>query len=258
MDGDPNQNRQRGRRRPGSGEVRERYLLFVAGGVVGSLALAWMLVAAVVLYVWTATPAAAQPTSGSPFAGLYALEGVDTSRDEYAIWISWVPDRFRIRYLDGGGYFEGAGDGELFSALTVRCRADGRRAGYGGPEAATAVLLLPMHPNEEDAYTVDHPMYWILGVFGGAAETTPVRFWRPGGRMLSAHMLRRVTTYSTPRPEREVQLPTAAVLHWLAEGRPMRLSVSGDAVDAYLWFAARPALVEPARLAAAHCDGDHR
>ena len=35
----------------------------------------------------------------------------------------------------------------------------------------------------------------------------------------------------------------------------MRLSVSGDAVDVDLWFPARPALMEPARLAVAHCDG---
>ncbi len=81
---------------------------------------------------------------------------------------------------------------------------------------------------------------------------------RPGGQVISTRMLRRVTTYSTPRPAREVQLPTAVVLRWLAEGRPMRLSVSGNAVDAYLWFPARPALVEPARLAAAQCDGDDR
>ena len=84
----------------------------------------------------------------APFRDLHTVDGVSTSNDEYAISLYWSPQRLRIDYPDGRGPFERdpADAGELYTALSVFCRADGRPEGFRGPRPVAARLSLPMHP----------------------------------------------------------------------------------------------------------------
>ncbi len=78
----------------------------------------------------------------------------------------WSPQRLRIDYPDGAGPFERdpADAGELYTALSVFCRADGRPEGLAGQRPLAARLSLPMHPQAPAVYSVLHPLYWLLAV----------------------------------------------------------------------------------------------
>ena len=112
----------------------------------------------------------------APFRGLHAIDRVTTSNDEYSISLYWSPERFRIDYPDGQGPFERdpADPAELYMALSVFCRADGRREGLSGPRPLGARLSLPMHPAAPAVYSVLHPMYWVLGLTGREFERVPI------------------------------------------------------------------------------------
>ncbi len=112
----------------------------------------------------------------APFRDLHAVDGVSTSNDDYSISLYWSPERLRIDYPDGRGPFERnpADAGELYTALSVFCRADGRPEGMTGPRPLGAKLSLPMHPEAPAVYSVLHPMHWVLGLTGREFERLPV------------------------------------------------------------------------------------
>ena len=113
----------------------------------------------------------------APFRDLHTVDGVSTSNDEYAISLYWSPQRLRIDYPDGRGPFERdpVDTGELYTALSVFCRADGRQQeGFRGPRPVAARLSLPMHPEAPAVYSVLHPMYWLLGLTGREFDRLPV------------------------------------------------------------------------------------
>ncbi len=100
---------------------------------------------------------------------------MSTSNDEYAISLYWS-QRLRIDYPNGRGPLERdpADAGELYTALSVSCRADGRPEGFRGPRPVAARLSLPMHPEAPTVYSVLHPMYWLLGLTGREFHRLPV------------------------------------------------------------------------------------
>ena len=191
----------------------------------------------------------------APFRGLHAIDRVTTSNDEYSISLYWSPERFRIDYPDGRGPFERnpADPTELYTALSVFCRADGRREGLSGPRPLGARLSLPMHPAAPAVYSVLHPMYWVLGLTGREFERVPIVVDLAGVAPFDAELVRRRIAYGRPRPDIEIDLPGTAVLGGFIAGSPMRLAVAGDRADIELWFAGAADLVGPAQQMSAHC-----
>ena len=190
-----------------------------------------------------------------PFRGLYPVDGVTTSNDEFSIWLSWLPERFRIVYPNRAGPFDqdSGVSRRLHAVLGVSCRADGRPQGFAGPTALQAQLLLPMHPAAPDVYSVLHPMYWLLGLFGHEFERIPVVVDLAGVALVETHMVRRRLAYGRRRPDLVVDLPGPVVLRRFVAGSPMTVAVSGDGVDVEVWFPVAVDLVEPARQMSAHC-----
>ena len=191
----------------------------------------------------------------APFRGLHAVDRVSTSNDEYSISLYRSPERFRIDYPDGRGPFDqdAADPAELYTALSVFCRADGRTEGFSGPRPLGGRLSLPMHPAAPDVYSVLHPMYWVHGLTGREFERVPVVVDLPGIAPFDAELVRRRIAYARRRPDIEMDLPGAAVLPGFIADSAMRMTVTGDRVDIELWFAGAPELVGPAQQMSAHC-----
>ena len=117
--------------------------------------------------------AASVAASQSPFEGGNAIEGVTTSNDAYGVWLYWEPRSGSMR-VPG---FEDALDVEaadLTIAVMLACRADGRGAGYSGPEPIRGELVLPMHPDAPNVPNVYNPLYWWWGLTGREWDRTPV------------------------------------------------------------------------------------
>ena len=110
-----------------------------------------------------------------------------------------------------------------------------------------------MHPDAPRVHNVLNPMYWVLGLTGREVERTPVAVSLPGVPAFDAELVRKRTDYSLARPALGVGLPAAAVLELYIAGAPTRIDLSGEEIDARLWFEAQSGLVEPAHQAAAHC-----
>ena len=119
--------------------------------------------------------AMAHPAAGaSPFEGLYRLEGVTTSNDEFGIWLSWVPSSYRLEFPGRPPLAREQGsEPELFVALEFGCRADGRAEGYRGAAPLWAALVLPLHPDEPDVPNWIDPRYWLLGLTGPSSNGRP-------------------------------------------------------------------------------------
>ena len=216
-----------------------------------------LLVSAVCLALVPAVAELAQTpwSRHAPFRGLHTIDGVSTSNDEYSISLYWSPERFQIDYPDNRGRFERdpADPGELYTALSVFCRSDGRQEGLPGPRPLGARLSLPMHPAAPDVYSVLHPMYWLLGLTG--ASSSACRSWStcPTPYPFDAEMVRRRIAYGRPRPDIKIDLPGAAVLNRFVAGSPMQLTITGDRVDIKVWFAGATDLVGPAQRMSTHC-----
>ena len=215
-----------------------------------------------VILLWllsiTAAPAVnlqEEATNGSPFRGLYSIDGVTTSNDEYSVWLSWMADRYRIDYPDGLPPFaHPSADGSAVSAavLSLACRADGRAVGFSGPSPLLVDLVLPMHPEAPDVYSVLNPLYWVLGLLGQEFVRIPVVV-TVGGVGVDGEMVRRRGAYNQPRPAVVVEFSGSVVLEYLAAASALSLRVSGDGVDIELSFPVMQVLGVPARQMIEHC-----
>ena len=187
----------------------------------------------------------------SPFAGMYQVDGVTTSNDEYAVWFFWGPDAWELRYA-GRAPFSGGGD--LLVGIQFACRADGSALGYMGGRPLVADLMLPMHPDDPDVPNVFNPLYWWRGLTGREWIRTPVRVLHGGAGGYRATLVRHTIDYSFARPELRVGLRAAAALRELARGGALALSVEGAGNRFALSFPGAGASVR--RVAAAmlrHC-----
>ena len=172
--------------------------------------------------------------------------GIVTSRDGYSIWLSLAGTGGLVRLPGHAGALGGPAAAPV---LRATCRA----GGPGGALELRGELYLADHPEQPAAYTVLHPMYWILGLTGGAEERWPVAVGIGAAPPIGAELVRRLTDYSAPRPGLAAELPGGAALAALESARTFRLEVLGDGVEIDATFAPSPGLRRAAALARRHC-----
>ena len=205
-----------------------------------------------------ARPHAQSPrSSASPFAGLYQLDGVSTSNDEYRIWFNWTADRFTIQYPDDRDPFEA---GMLHADnwaphITVRCRVDGRAEGFGGPALLDASGSLPMHPDAPDVFGFLSPRFWLTVALFGEFERWPATVSFSAVDPYQTDVTRQRGHYSFARPDISFDAgPTAyVVLERIAAGRGAALSITADRLAVEAHFPERPDLGAAASLMLQYC-----
>ena len=101
-------------------------------------------------------------SGAGPFVNFDWTDHVTTSRNGYAMWAR-LPSRSYTGVLPPHSDPVGAGARPV--VLQVHCRAPSFEGSSPiSPTPAHALLYLDDHPLQPDAYTVFHPMYWILGL----------------------------------------------------------------------------------------------
>ena len=211
---------------------------------------------AFVAAVAAGTPAAMPYPSRTqpPFADLHSLDGIMTSNDEYGIWAHWPAASYRLEYPGRKPLEFIRPPPELQTSLAVSCRADGRDAGFSGPEPLWAELVLPLHPDEPDVPHFFDPRYWIIALFRGEAEETPVSVRIEGGQPFPSTLRRARIDWSFPRPAPTVRLdPTTALAALASATASVRLAAEGPGTRLEIHFAPAPALAATARLIDSHC-----
>ena len=171
------------------------------------------------------------PRTDGPFNVLEWADGVTTSRNGYAVWISVASTRHRVQIPD---HEREISTSEHGVALYVECRAPG-----GGlpdrfpPTTAHGGIYLDNHPEQPGAYTVLHPMHWILELAGRNEERWRVRVRIGESETIASTLVRARTNYSATRPGLDIALPGQAIIDAIArnaridieaEGPHMRLS----------------------------------
>ena len=193
----------------------------------------------------------------APFAGWHELEGVDTSNDDYTVWVHWkaINGSMKMPGFEQAVSVDDPGKGPLppFFAVELQCRADGRSAGYVGPVEWTAALLAPYPPQAENVYNVWHPMYWILGLVGRAEARTPLQVWFEGREHVRSTLVRERIHYSNIRPWQMVKLDPGEVWTVMRPGREAALHGQGPGTEIDLQFEARPDLGPLLDLMQRHC-----
>ena len=185
------------------------------------------------------------PRTDGPFNVLEWADGVTTSRSGYAVWVSIASTRHRVRIP---GHRREVGPPEHGAALHVSCRAAG-----GGlpdrfpPAAARGGIYLDNHPEQPGAYTVLHPMYWILGLAGRDEERWPVQVRVDAGESIASELVRSRIDYSTPRPGLDIALPGQKIIDAMTADGPVQIQAEGP----HMRLAAQFTASANARLAAA-------
>lgn len=170
--------------------------------------------------------------------------GIVTSRNGYSVWLRLTGESRVVRLPGHAGALRGP---EV--ALRAICHA-------GGPSGVLELrgeLSLADHPDQPDAYTVLHPMYWILGLTGGAEERWPVAVRIGAAPPVAGELVRRLTDYTTSRPGLAVKLPGGAALAALESARAFRLEALGDGAEIDATFLPSAAMRRAAALARRHC-----
>lgn len=143
-----------------------------------------------------------------PFNVLEWRDGVTTSRSGYAVWVG-------VRSIEHEALLPGH-ESEVTStntpshraALGVRCRAPGGAMPERFPASpATGGITLDDHPDQPGAYTVVHPMYWILELAGKHRKHWPVRVRVEDGEAVESALVRHLTDYSAPHPGLDIAIP---------------------------------------------------
>ena len=188
-----------------------------------------------------------------PFAALDWRDGVTTSRSGYAIWIS-VPSTAHRATLPP--YEKPATPPTHWAGLGTNCRVPG-----GGlpdafpPQEATGEIYLDNHPDFPGAYTVFHPMHWILGLAGRDVERIPVRVEFSGAPAFDSALERPLTNYSAPRPGLSIPIPGDIILGILASGTPIDARVTGPNIEVAARFEPSVHARAAASLMAGACPG---
>ena len=209
------------------------------------LALASVLPAAAVLSASAADPL----RRDGPFNVLEWRDGVVTSRDGHGVWVSVASIRARVRLPGHAGLVS---DGR--AVLHASCRApDGDVPELRSSPSAVAGIYLDDHPDQRDAYTVLHPMYWILGLSGHAEERISVQVRIAGREPVSTDLVRALTDYSAPRPGLDIALPLAPVFAAFEAGGEIGVEVRGSGVSVDGSFVPSANAGRAAALMRAHC-----
>ena len=186
------------------------------------------LLAAVLASIGTAAPTGASDgvaRSGGPFNALEWTDGVATSRDGYAVWVSTASTTHRARLP---GHDREVGPPEHGAALRVACRAAGGPLDERvPPNPAAGHVYLEIHPDAEDVYTVFHPMFWILELAGRAEERWPVEVRVGANAPIATTLVRKRIDYSVPRPGLHIALPGVVVIDAIGGRGAIEVEVDG-------------------------------
>ena len=132
--------------------------------------------------------------------------------------------------------------------LRVRCRAPGGAIpDRFPPSPPTGGVTLDDHPDQPGAYTVVHPMYWILDLAGKHREHWPLRVQIGDGEAVESTLERRLTDYSAPRPGLDIAIPGDMLIDAFTE----REIIDVEAVGERMRFRGRFEVTDNARRAAA-------
>ena len=127
--------------------------------------------AVVALVLLDAIVPSSHASGAGPFVDFDWTDHVTTSRDGYTMWAR-LPSRSYTGILPP--HSDPVGPGARPVVLQVHCRAPSFEASSPiSPTPTHALLYLDDHPLQPDAYTVFHPMYWILGLAGRSLERWP-------------------------------------------------------------------------------------
>ena len=190
-------------------------------------------------------------SGAGPFVDFDWTDHVTTSRDGYTMWAR-LPSKRYTGILPSHSDPVGAGAHPV--VLQTHCRAPGFEASDpSSPTPTHALLYLDDHPLQPDAYTVFHPMYWILGLAGQSLERWPATARLGDTAPVATELVRRRTDYSAPRPGLDLALSAEAVLSVYEAGVPVSLEIRGREVSISASFAPVPELAEAARAMRRHC-----
>ena len=189
------------------------------------------------------------PAAGAraPFAGLAPSESVSTTRPGDAVWIS-VASTTHTAGLPGHARTVGPPGHRIW--LHAHCAMGAQGA---PPHPVRADLYLHNHPEQPQAYTVIHPMHWILGLAGRHTDRVPVRVRLDGGPWHESTFVRPRTDWSAGRPGSDIALPAATVVPALAAATTVRLEVEGAGVRVDATFEPSGDARRAAKLVQTHC-----
>ena len=186
-----------------------------------------------------------------PFIDFDWTGHVTTSRNGYAIWARLPSERYTATLPPHG---EPIGPRARPAVLQVHCRAPGAEGEQAiKPTATHALLYLDDHPLQPDAYTVFHPMYWILGIARQARERWPATAQLDDTAAVKTELVRRKTDYSAPRPGLDLALSADAALAVFEAGLPVHLDVQGQGWSISARFAPVTELAKAAHAMRREC-----
>ena len=193
----------------------------------------------------------ANAVAAGPFIDFDWTGHITTSRDGYAIWARLPSERHTATLPP---HADPVGPGARPAVLQLHCRAPGAKGQRAiKPTRTHALLYLDDHPLQPDAYTVFHPMYWILGFTGESLER-----WSATARLddtapVRTELVRRRAGYSVARPGLDLALSVDAALAVFEAGRPVNLEVRGRDWSIAARFAPVPELAKAARAMRREC-----
>ena len=183
-----------------------------------------------------------------PFTVLEWRDGVTTSRSGYAVWVG-VGSREHEALLPGHeSEVTSTNTPSHRAALGVRCRAPGGAIPERFPPSPpTGGVTLDDHPDQPGAYTVVHPMYWILELAGKHREHWPLLVQLGDGEAVESTLERRLTDYSAPRPGLDIAIPGDMLIDAFTEREIIEIKAVGERMR----FRGRFEVTDNARRAAA-------
>lgn len=207
--------------------------------------------AIVALVVLDAIVPSSRASGVGPFVDFDWTDHVTTSRDGYAMWARLPSSRYTGILPP---HSDPVGVHARPVVLQVHCRAPSAEMRDPiGPTPTHALVYLDDHPLQPDAYTVFHPMYWILGLARQSLERWPATARLGDTAVVPTELVRRRTDYSAPRPGLDLAVSAAAVLSVFEAGVPVNLEVRGRDLSISARFAPVPELAEAARAMRHHC-----
>ena len=219
--------------------------------------LAATVAAIVAATVVATTGTTAEQPSQAPFAGLYTIEYVTTSRDEHSIWMYWAAESFSLGY---GRYMTRPtteGDHPIERAtIEFTCRVDGRPHGFAGPHPLTVWVNVPRHPERPDTSEIIDPRSWWRGLTGQQRETWLVAAqvqWPAGRVEFTTEVENTLVAYGFRRPELRAQLPREPFLTAAAKGDRVSLTAHGERFDLKVELAPTNELRQAAQAIKTHC-----
>ena len=172
-----------------------------------------------------------------PFNVLEWTGEVVTSRNGYGVWVSVGNHKHQARIP---GHERVVTRTEHTVVLHVSCHAAGGPLPERFPPTpAHGGLYLDNHPEQPGAYTVLHPMYWILELAGRHVERWPVEVTIGENPPVATELVRPLTDYSAHRPGLDIALPGDAVIEAIATGAPIRIEADGVEMRLVAQFTAR-------------------